>query len=273
MISPQARHVIRLSDLNRSAYRCFTFGKKIGLVDIIFANSFYLTPKHSHWYPNAISHVFFILDMLSIDLSQYGIPKPTENVFKCNVRGNLQVMDWEDDHSCIDLIKSGRITCICDFVTGFETPNLITLKNSQIKILKGYDSVVLCTGYGHGLEHVFDKKLYDELFEQSMIYKTWGIVPKTNGYNQSTVDKTLFFVGLLGDYSVLSGYANGYWGWQVARTIAKHKGVYDWRKEPSTWNAYTLRSMTVFVFSMATMLAGTAYCGLKAYKTYFVKTK
>eukprot|EP00483_Globobulimina_turgida_P000948 UN00950 len=268
LISPVGRHVVRLSDLNKKLYKLFGFAKKLGIMDIIMSNVFAFTPKHQKWnrYFDLIAYGLSELDNLSIDLSEYGIPKPKDKVFKCNVSGNLQVLDWDGKDSCVDLIISGRINCIYDLVVGFDKPNLIQIGNN--KILNEYDSVILCTGYSHGLKRVFNKKLYDILFEQSSIYKNWGIVPKTNGYNQSTVDKSLFFVGLLGDYSVLSGFANGYWGWEVARTIAKHKGVYNRKNEPSTWNSYTRKRMIALVACITGLFGAASYIGFKVYKKY-----
>merc|ERR1712176_968643 len=113
-------------------------------------------------------------------------------------------------------------------------------------------------------------ELYHKLFEQSTVGKRYGIVPKTNGYNQSSEDKTLFFLGLLGDYSVIGGLANGYWGWEVARTIVKDKGIYKWMNEPSKWNSYTIKSMTTFVLSVGTALGVASYFGFKAYQKHHV---
>ena len=97
-------------------------------MDIVMANTFKLTPKHPKWNIDAISYIFGSFDSLSIDLTEFGIPKPSKCVFKENVSGNLQVLDWDNDESCVDLIKSKRINCIYDAVDRFDKPNIIHLR-------------------------------------------------------------------------------------------------------------------------------------------------
>lgn len=73
-------------------------------------------------------------------------------------------------------------------------------------VLNLFDNVILCTGFYHGLDIIFDKELYNKLFEQHMLNNKetkWGKVPKTKGNNQSLVDDSLYFVGLLGDVSIV----------------------------------------------------------------------
>ncbi len=145
------------------------------------ANVFTLTPTHWLWNVNVISYIFCGLDILSIDLTEYGIPKPKDSVFKSNVFGNLF------EH---------RINCLYDWVIGFDEPNIVKIGNRN----NYNDSVTLATGYKHGLDKIFNDKLYGKLFEESKICKNWGIRPTTNGLNQSTMDNTMFFVGLLLNY-------------------------------------------------------------------------
>lgn len=240
-------------------------------MDIIQSHAFKLTPKHPKWDIDKLSSMHGDMDRLSVDLEEFGIKKPKQTVFKENVGGNLCVLDWIGNDSCVKLIRERRVNYICDEVVRFDAPNLIELgrRNGTDKILKNYDAVILCTGYSHGLQDIFDKKLFEKYFEESKIGKRYGIVPKTNGYNQCREDKTLYFLGLLGDYSVIGGLANGYWGWEVARNIAKDEGVYDKRKEPSTWNGYTFKMMSLFVVSVGSLLGVASYFGFKAYEKYY----
>ena len=132
-------------------------------MDFIIANTFQLTPKHPQWNIDFISFFFRGFDALSIDLTQFGIPKPPQCVFEENVNRNLKVLDWQNEHSCVDLILSKRVNCICDYVDSFEEPNIICLRSG---VLTEYDAVVLCTGYCNGLDKMFDDSLYDKLFEE-----------------------------------------------------------------------------------------------------------
>lgn len=231
-------------------------------MDIMQSRMFKVTPKHPKWNVDKFNGGHADLDKLSLDLSEYGIPKPGKPVFEENLSGNLLVLDWEDNNSCVRLIRERRVDYICDEVMQFAAPNNIELKSG--KVLEDYDAVILCTGYKHGLEEIFVKELFDKYFEKSEQGERWGIIPKTNGYNQCSEDNKLFFLGLLGDFSVIGGFANGHWGWEVARNIAEQKDVYSYFKEPWKWNKYTVKRMGLVIFTIGS-LCTAVYLGYKGY--------
>ena len=205
-------------------------------------------------------------DKMSVDLSKYGIIKPELSNTEETVNGNYEVIDI----GFIPLLEKGRVNVINKGgVKGFDGDKIM-MENGEI-LKEKYDVVVLCTGFQHGLEKLFDDKIFNKYFydgvrEKSPLYKRYGIWPKTNGFNQGLNDKTLFFGTF--DAPITGGLARGLWGFQIARNISKDEGKYNKNMELSHWNY-----MNTLVYCGIGVAAVSIFGGIGAASWYFWKNK
>ena len=283
IISRSPRHVLSITDLNKKVYDFFTFAKYIGIIDKILLSQFMITEKHKDWDTNKLENDYFNkkMDEISLNLLKYNVPKPKQSPFVENlIHRNICVFDWENENSCVELIKSHRVKYINDEVIKFSKPNIIELKNNNnnnninnnnTNVLKDINTVIIATGFYHGLDDLFNKEMYHKLFSKnaskySYIPRRNVMMPITNGYCQSLIYKNLYFV-TFSDVSKFGGLANGLWGWHCARDIAKQKGIYNKKNELSSWNKYTIAGMTAFILSASVTFTGIGYLSFKSYKS------
>ena len=247
IVSTRPRHVLLLNDLNKTIFGWKnTMYKWLGYNDLLYDKIFRFTYRNcgdKFWEMVEA----FPIDEHSLDLQEFGIKKPDDSVGKEAHKGNLPAADW--DNGAVPLIRTGEINIITKRVKEFKADGIIVLESNQL--LSDYDDVILCTGYYHGLDLIFDSKLYNKLFDISPIKGSyWGIVPKTDGYNKSSMDNSLYFVGILGDYCLIGGMGNGHWGWNCARNIAKDMKIYDKNNEPNILNSINKRiQYSLYLFS------------------------
>lgn len=268
MLSRSPRHVISITDFKNRVIKYFKWFKWLGLIDMMLPSQFMITPRHEKWDTEKQKNMYFsrVMDEISLDLTKYGFPKPEKGVFEdVFLNLNIQVFDWEYENSCAEYIRTGRVEYIQDEVTGFDKENVIKLKKNEK--LTDYDAVILATGFYHGLDKIFNDKLYDKLFYETGM-KRYPIKPITNGYCCSAIYGSIYFVSY-SDISVIGGLANGYWGWECARNVAKKMKIYKKRNEPSTWNKYTIVAMSTFIISLSATFGGIGYLSFKAYQKYY----
>ena len=160
-------------------------------------------------------------DKISVDLSEYGIIKPKLSNVEETVEGNYDVIDI----GFIPLMKKGRVSVINKGgVASFDGDDVI-MENGEI-LQDKYDVIVICTGFEHGLEKLFDDRLFKEYFydgidDKCKLYQRYKIFPKTNGFNQALNDQSLYFACF--DPPITGGLARGLWGWKLPEIYQKMK--------------------------------------------------
>lgn len=149
-----------------------------------------------------------ILTWLSVDLSRYGIRKPTDSVGRETFwKGRIPVYDV----GTIAMIRKGRIRV----VDGNERP-IEAFTETGVRFGDGderFDGVVLATG--------FRPKLEEFLAEPRMLGRVRWMEqgPLTNLRSRSTVFPSAFFPGF--DVSPIGGLSLGRWGWEAGEEIAR----------------------------------------------------
>jgi indole-3-pyruvate monooxygenase len=148
-----------------------------------------------------------IMGRLSVDLSRYGIRKPSVGPNAETFRtGRIPTFD----QGAIPLIRGGRIRVIDGNVRPLErfTRRGVVLGAQEVV----FDDVILATGFVPGLEAF--------LADREVLAADGR--PLTDGRSRSTVYPSLFFPGF--DRTLLGGHSLGRWGWEVGGKIVQELG-------------------------------------------------
>ncbi len=149
-----------------------------------------------------------VMRALSVDLSRYGIRKPTTPpVHGMMYEHRIPVMDV----GAVKAIRDGSIRVIDGNVRAIEA-----LTAGGVRFSDGeerFDDVILATGYEPGLERL--------LADADLTGPAHGCAhwPITDGRCRSRVRPTMFFPGF--DVTPLGGVSLGRWGWEVGDRIAE----------------------------------------------------
>jgi len=264
LVSRRARHFVPLQTYDQGIFKQMVYGKYLGQFDKMHEQFLMkLTKKNPKW-RTFVDRGKADADAMSVDLSNYGIIKPKLSNTEETAEGNYEVIDI----GFIPLLKQGRVSVINKGgVKHFDGENVV-MENGET-LAEKYHVVVLCTGFEHGLEKLFDDDIFHEYFydgvkEKCELYQRYQIFPKTNGFNQAQNDKSLYFAGF--DMPITGGLARGLWGWQIARTISKQEGKYDESMELSHWNY-----MNTLVYVGIVSVAVVGIAGMGGLSWYFWK--
>lgn len=175
----------------------------------------------SSW-QGSLSRLFFETDM-----SDCGIQRPKVPIL-ANERyfGKLMVID----KGAVQLIQEGLIDVATEKINRI-TQTGIEWEDGQIE---DFDSIILGTGYRHGLERLFESRLWDRVSDvclqipvpiqqrfQLPSYRTLPY-PDTDGRSQNPTYPSLFFPGF--DLGITGGISMGIYAWDVGERIAVRLG-------------------------------------------------
>eukprot|EP00966_Prymnesium_polylepis_P066744 1549502-Prymnesium_polylepis.1 len=124
------------------------------------------------------------------------------------------------DHGAVPLMKSGKI--------GVRRARLVGLARKGARLsddqLLEVDAVVLATGFEPRFEEfVGEPARFLERGQDGKGVSPSCLTPLTDGFDRSSIDPSLFFVGV--DHKVNGGTAMGMQGWSCGYRIAQQLGL------------------------------------------------
>ena len=166
--------------------------------------------KHAHSYFRKVyarnGYPLGTLAKNRMDLSEYGIGAPDAKL----INDPYYIPNFDQGFS--KALAQGGITVIPQGVKRLTKEGVQFDDDS----CRSYDTIIAATGYCTGLEELIaDRHRFLEVREGDQ--SRFGWMPKTDKIGQSTVDKSLYFVGYQ-PFSV--GLFNGYGGWIAGEQIA-----------------------------------------------------